>query len=445
MSTPHVLDTVTVADENVALEFDRTDPVHTHRPAFEIPRLPNSVGAASSNAAVSAGQEMAYLAGNSLGLQPKAARTAILEELDRWAQLGLAGQAVGPRAWQTYPDLSLEAAAALVGGRVGEAILMGSLTNNLHLLMASFYRPTPQRYRIMIEDYAFPSDSYAVAGQAQLHGLDPGDAVLRVRPRPGEDTIRTEDVLDLLQREGDSVAVVMLGAVNYLTGEVFDIQQITAAGHRAGAIVGWDLAHAAGNIPLNLHDDNVDFAAWCSYKYLNGGPGATAGLYVRDTRADEFEPVLTGWWGNNAATRFNMDKTFDRAHGAGGWQVSNPAIMSLAPVRVSLEIFRKAGMDRLRARSERLTAYLERLVDELAETREIDIITPRDPARRGAQLSLRVPGRVSELAHQLEARGAFCDWRNPNILRVAPTPLYNTFHDIWLFAQLLAETVPQTR
>jgi len=421
-----------LADEAASLRLDATDPVASCRAAFEMPRT------------LAGTEEVIYLAGNSLGLQPKDVRPAILQELDQWAKRGLAGQRSGPRAWEQYPQLARATSARLIGAIPGESVLMSSLTVNLHLLMTTFYRPTRERHRILIEDHAFPSDDYAVAAQAELHGLDRNEAVVRVSPRPGEEVLRNEDIIALLEREGESIALVLLGAVNYLTGELLDIGEITRRARAAGCVVGWDLAHAAGNVPLRLHEDGVDFAAWCSYKYLNSGPGAVGGLFVHERHWGSSAPRLAGWWGHRAESRFDMPKHFVPERNADGWQVSNPAILSMTPVRVSLELFDRIGIGRLRERSMRLTAYLEQLVDELAANRPIDVITPRDPLRRGCQLSLQIGQPVAHLARQLEARGVLCDWRNPDVLRVAPTPLYNTFHELWRFIQLLQVLIPET-
>nr|WP_221475558.1 kynureninase [Sphaerisporangium rubeum] len=391
--------------------------------------------------------ETAYLAGNSLGLQPRATRADLLADLDAWATLGVEGHLEGTRPWLPYHEYLTGAAARLVGALPEETVVMNSLTVDLHLLMVSFYRPGGARHRIVIEDSAFPSDGYAVRSQARFHGLDPDEAVVRLRPRDGEDTLRTEDVLAYLEREGDRVALVLLGGVNYLTGELMDIPAITRAGRAAGAVVGWDLAHAAGNVPLALHDWDVDFAAWCSYKYLNAGPGALAGVFVHrrhvgDPSLQRFE----GWWSTDAATRFAMAPVSRPPASADAWQVSNPPILAMGPVRTSLEIFDRAGMTALRARSMRLTGYLERLLGDVTATRPLTVITPRDPERRGAQLSLRVGLDAGELAKRLRHEyGVIADAREPDVLRAAPVPLYSTYHDCWRLADALAGLVEETR
>jgi kynureninase len=360
---------------------------------------------------------IAYLAGNSLGLQPLAAREAVNEELDEWARLGIDGFFAGRRPWLTYHERLQEPLARLAGAHPHEVVAMNTLTVNLHLLMASFYRPSAQRHRILIEDAAFPSDTYAVASQAAQRGLDPATAVVRVQP---------DDVFETLEREGDSIALVLLGGVNYLTGELLDMAAITAAGHKAGAVVGWDLAHAIGNVPLQLHDWNADFAVWCSYKYLNGGPGAIGGAFVHERHGgDPGMPRLAGWWGNDPATRFEMVPAFEPHAGAAGWQVSTTPILSLVPVLVSLELFDRIGLDTLRARSVRLTAYLESLLDDTP----VRQITPGDPARRGCQLSVVVDDAASTAKRLADEYGVVCDVRRPNVIRLAPTPLYSTYED----------------
>jgi kynureninase len=411
-----------VTGEAEARDRDAADP--GHRDLFHIPPYDGDY------------PEVAYFAGNSLGLQPKATRDELLADVDAWARLGVEGHLEGARPWLPYHELLTEPAARLVGALPAETVVMNSLTVNLHLLLVSFYRPEARRTRIVIEDSAFPSDSYAVRSQVRFHGLDPDDAVVRLAPRPGEHTLRTEDVV---RRIDDTVALVLLGAVNYLTGELMDIPAITAAGHAAGAVVGWDLAHAAGNVPLALHEWDVDFAAWCSYKYLNSGPGALAGVFVHERHLGADLPRFEGWWSTEAATRFEMAPVSRPPATVEAWQVSNPPIFSMGPVRTSLEIFDKVGMNALRERSIRLTAYLESLLEAVA----LDLITPRDPARRGAQLSLRVPGGTGDLSRRLRDRyGVIADVREPDVVRLAPVPLYSTYHDCWRAASALAELYP---
>jgi kynureninase len=413
--------------ERQALELDAADPLPARRAEFCVPPFGSG--------------EAAYLAGNSLGLQPKALRTRIRAELDDWARLGVEGHTQARRPWLPYHELLREPAARLVGALPPEVVAMNSLTVNLHLLMVSFYRPTPRRHVIVIEDSAFPSDSYAVRSQAAFHGFDPDEAVVRLAPRPGEAALRTADVVRYLSERGEWVALVLLGAVNYFTGELLDIEAITAAGHAAGAVVGWDLAHAAGNVPLRLHDSGADWAAWCSYKYLNAGPGSLAGAFVHERHlADRSLPKFAGWWSTDPRTRFQMAPTVTPVDTADSWQVSNPPILAMAPVLLSLEMFDQTGMPALRAKSLRLTGYLESLLDEVSATRPAEVITPRDPDRRGAQLSVRISDRdVGPLTERLRHEfGVFADARRPDVIRLAPAPMYNTFHDCWRAATALA-------
>jgi kynureninase len=429
--------TTSTSAEQQALDLDAADPLPARRAEFHVP--PNSAGqhsASQDNAG-----DAAYLAGNSLGLQPKALRGRLGAELDDWARLGVEGHLEAQRPWLSYHELLRGPAARLVGARPEEVVVMNSLTVNLHLLMVSFYRPTPRRHAILIEDSAFPSDSYAVRSQAAFHGYDPDEAVIRLAPRPGEAVLRTDDVLDLLRAAGDSVALILLGAVNYYTGELFDMEAITAAGHEAGAVVGWDLAHAAGNVPLRLHEVGADWAAWCSYKYLNAGPGSLSGVFVHERHlADRTLPKFAGWWSTEAGTRFQMAPTVTPVDTADSWQLSNPPILAMAPVLVSLEMFDKTGMAALRAKSMRLTGYLEGLLDEVCAKRPgVSVITPRDPRRRGAQLSARIGDRdvgplTARLRHDF---GVFADARRPDVIRLAPAPMYNTFHDCWRAATAL--------
>ena len=417
-----------IDEEENARRLDVDDP--GHRELFHIPP-----------AAGGGYPEAAYFAGNSLGLQPKATVPELLEDLGDWADLGVEGHLAAARPWLPYHALLTEPAARLVGAQPNETVIMNSLSVNLHLLMVSFYRPTPARYRIAIEDAAFPSDSYAVRSQARFHGYDPDDAIVRLRPRDGEDTLLTDDVVARLT-DSDDIALVLLGAVNYLTGELFDIPVITAAGRAGGAIVGWDLAHAAGNVPLQLHDWDIDFAAWCSYKYLNSGPGALAGVFVHERHLGRTDlPRFEGWWSTEESTRFEMTPTSRPPATVEAWQVSNPPIFSMGPVRTSLELFDRVGMSALRERSVRLTGYLESLLDEVAATRPLSIVTPRDPTRRGAQLSVRVPD-AKELSRRLrDDHGVVADEREPDIVRLAPVPLYSTYHDCWRAATALRESL----
>ena len=413
-------------DEAFARQLDADDPLRGHRDRFLIPCRPD-------------GRPVVYFAGNSLGLQPKSVRPLLDQELNDWANLGVDAHFSGKTPWYSYHEVFRESGARLVGARPGEVVMMNSLTVNLHLMMVSFYRPTPTRFKILIEDPCFPSDLYAVKTQLQYRGYDPAEALVIVKPRKGEHLLRTDDIDELLDKSGDRIALVMLGGVNFVTGQVLDMAHITAAAKRHGCVVGLDLAHAAGNIPLQLHDWDVDFAVWCNYKYLNCGPGAVGGCFVHNRHGETGDlPRFGGWWGNDPTTRFQMhlQPEFVPRGGAEGWQISNPPILSMAPVRASLAIFDEASMPALRAKSERLTGYLEYLLDRVGSPR-IEIITPRDPAQRGCQLSLLVHDRPKELLEALHGEGMICDFREPNVLRVAPTPLYNSYSDVWQFVGAL--------
>jgi kynureninase len=415
-------------DAAFALELDRADPLARFREAFLIPRRP-------------AGQPVIYFCGHSLGLQPRALRPLLEQELVDWARLGVEAHFKGTTPWYAYHEVFRDVGARLVGARPGEVVMMNALTVNLHLMLVTFYRPRPDRGKILVDEPVFPSDLYAVKSQLQLHGLHPADALLTLRPRPGEHTIRMEDLEALFERQGHEIALVLLSGVNYFTGQWFDLRAVTAAAHRHGCVAGFDLAHAAGNVPLCLHDWDVDFAVWCSYKYLNSGPGAVAGCFVHERHGHDLTlPRLAGWWGNDPATRFQMQRQTDFVPrpGADGWQLSNPPILAMVPLRASLGLFDEAGMPLLRAKSERLTGYLLELLDQLPPGR-LEVITPREPERHGCQVSLRVRERVPELLQALEAAGVVCDFREPDVIRVAPVPLYNTFEEVWRFAQVLAQ------
>lgn len=417
-------------DEPGALALDASDP--SHRDLFLFPPVPDDPG-----------QDLVYLAGNSLGLQPRVTSQRLTAELDDWARLGVEGHLEAERPWLPYHELLREPTARLVGARPEEVVAMNSLTVNLHLMMLSFYRPIPERHAIVIEDTAFPSDSYAVRSQAAFHGFDADQAVIRLRAREGETGLRSEDVVAFLRDQGEKVALVLLGGVNYYSGEFLDIPAITRAGRDAGAVVGWDLAHAVGNVPLQLHDWDVDWAAWCTYKYLNSGPGSVAGAFVHERHlADRSLPRLEGWWSTDPSTRFTMGPEVTPVASADAWQLSNPPILAMAPVLASLEMFDQVGMDTLRARSERLTAYLEQALDDLCADRALEIITPRDPARRGSQLSVRLlADDAGEVCRALRVRGVIADARQPDVVRLAPVPMYCGYHDCWRAARALAEVV----
>jgi len=411
-------------DRNFAMEMDDDDPLKAYRGQFHIPKQKN-------------GEDVLYLCGNSLGLQPKSVRAHIEQELTDWGNLGVEGHFHAKNPWVRYHEFLTEKLARLVGGRNPEVIAMNSLTVNLHLLMVSFYRPTTKRFKIVIEQSAFPSDQYAVQSQLKFHGFDPADGLIELTPRPGEDILRTEDIESLLQKEGDSIALILLGGVNYYSGQAFDMERITRAAHAKGCIVGYDLAHAAGNLVLKLHDWNVDFAAWCSYKYLNAGPGGIGACFVNEKHVTN--PNLhrfAGWWGHDKTRRFLMEPDFRPIPTAEGWQLSNPPIFQLAALDASLKIFDEVGMERLREKSERLTGYLEFLIDQLGDS-VVTIITPRDAKQRGCQLSLRIPKNGKTLFQKLSDSGVICDWREPDALRVAPVPLYNSFMDVFRFVEIL--------
>lgn len=429
-------------DEAGALELDARDPLRQFRAEFAIP----DAGAVGDPSFKGEPRPSIYLTGNSLGAMPRRVPELLRQELEDWARLGVEGHLTGRDPWLPYHEQFRGPLGRLVGAQEREVVAMNSLTVNLHLLMASFYRPTPERFKIVVEDACFPSDSYAVASQAAFHGFDPGRSVVRLAPRKGEQTLRTEDVVGAIEHE--KPALVMLGGVNYLTGQWFDMPAITAAGHRAGAIVGWDLAHAAGNVPMRLHDWGVDFAAWCSYKYLNAGPGAIAGAFVHERHlGDASRPRLAGWWGHDPATRFRMGPTFAPTPTADAWSLSNPPIFSLTPLKASLDLLDRAGMDRLREKSVALTAYLEALLGDLSGRLRgmgrsgLDVLTPRDPGARGCQLSIVVPGASREVQRALLQRGVVCDFREPNVIRAAPVPLYCSFHDVWRFVRALGEVL----
>ncbi|PZR75817.1 MAG: kynureninase [Chthoniobacterales bacterium] len=416
-------------DEKFALQLDVEDPLRDFREKFHLPLGKD-------------GQPLIYLAGNSLGLMPKAARQIVEQELDDWAKLAVDAHLGAKTPWYSYHETLREPAARLVGARPNEVICMNSLTVNLHLMMATFYRPTKERFKIFMEEPAFPSDTYAVKSQIAHHGFNPREALVLARPREGELTVRPETIEATLDKHGDEIALVLFAGVNFFTGQLFDIEKITASAQKHGCMVGIDLAHAVGNVPLALHDWNVDFAAWCSYKYLNAGPGAAAGVFVHERHATNRElPRLAGWFGNDPATRFrlHLEPEFVPVRSADAWQISNPPILSMAPLRASLAIFDEAGgMEALRKKSIKLTGYLQFLI-EAAGHSKLSVITPRETDARGCQLSIEVHEHPKELFAKLEATGVKCDFREPNVIRAAPTPLYNTFHEVWRFAKILGE------
>jgi kynureninase len=423
------LELVFFADETFAREMDAQDPLRDFREHFYLP-----VG--------KDGKPLIYFAGNSLGPMPKSARQIVEEELDNWAKFGVEAHHAAGTPWYSYHEALREPTARLIGAKPIEVICMNSLTVNLHLMMATFYRPTNSRFKILMEDPAFPSDTYAIKTQLIHHGLDPKDTLALARPRKSEFTIRTEDILDLIEKHGGELAVVLIGAVNFFTGQLFDIAAITRAAQKHGIIAGFDLAHGIGNVPLSLHDWNVDFAVWCSYKYLNAGPGAVGGAFLHERHATNTKlPRLAGWFGNDPNTRFrlHLEPEFIPVPSADGWQISNPSIFAMAPLRASLAIFDDAGgMEALRAKSIKLTGYLEFLLAQIG-SKKFTVITPSETTARGCQLSILAHEHQKQLHEELIAAGVKCDFREPNVVRVAPTPLYNTFHEVWRFAKILVE------
>lgn len=408
-----------------AAEMDTHDSLKGSRENFFIPKR-------------SDGSDAIYFTGNSLGLQPKTTRDYVVQELRDWETFAVEGHLHAKNPWLPYHEFLAENMASVVGALPIETVVMNSLTVNLHLLMVSFYRPSGDRRKIIIEKGAFPSDHYAVESQIRFHGVE-ADSLVELTPRDGESTLRTEDIIESIEKYGEEVALVLLGGVNYYTGQAFDMEVIAKAGHKVGAVVGFDLAHAAGNLEMHLHDWDVDFAAWCSYKYLNAGPGGVAGAFIHERHAKSFDlPRFAGWWGHDKATRFLMGPQFRPMAGAEGWQISNPPILQMAALRASLEIFARYGMTALRAKSEKLTGYLEFLLDQI-ETDRISVITPSDPKQRGCQLSIRVNGAHKNLFEELTSRGVFADWREPDVIRVAPAPLYNSFTDVFNFAEILKQ------
>lgn len=409
-----------------AKKMDAADGLSGFRERFHFP-VANDAG------------EPIYFTGNSLGLMPKTARAYVEQELADWERLAVAGHLHAKTPWLPYHEFLTDQTAAIIGAKSVETVVMNSLTVNLHLLMVSFYRPAGERHKIVIEKGAFPSDQYAVESQIRFHGFDPRTSLIELTPRNGEATLRTEDIVETIERDGSSIAMILLGGVNYYTGQAFDMPAITGAGHKAGAVVGFDLAHAAGNLHLSMHDWDVDFAAWCTYKYLNGGPGAVGGAFVHERHARRFDlPRFAGWWGHEKETRFLMGPEFKPLAGAEGWQISNPPILQMAALRASLEIFEEAGMDALRQKSVKLTGYLESLIDEINDDR-IEIITPREADQRGCQLSLRVKDADRSLYERVVEQGVYADWREPGVIRVAPAPLYNSFEDVWRFSKTLKQ------
>jgi kynureninase len=404
---------------------DVADPLRAFREEFHFPQH--------------AGAPVIYFTGNSLGLQPKAAAAALQQELDDWARFGVEGHFLAKHPWYSYHEELTASTARMAGALPEEVVVMNQLTSNLHFLLVSFYRPQGRRVKILTETRPFPSDTYAFASQIAFHGGDPETDLVEVQPRAGEHTLRTEDIVAKINELGDELALVCFGGVNFYTGQAFDMAAITKASHAVGAKAGFDLAHAAGNLHLKLHDWNMDFACWCSYKYLNSGPGSVAGAFVHQRHLGKDLPLFAGWWGHDKAERFKMERTFRPMPTAEAWQVSNAPVFSMAVHRVALEQFDRAGIARLRAKSEQLTGYLAFIIAEVAKDTDTDleVITPNDSAQRGCQLSVLAHGHGKALFNRLTERGVVADWREPNVIRVAPVPMYNSFEDVHRFGEIL--------
>lgn len=383
------------------------------------------------------GNPWLYFTGNSLGLQPKTTQQYIQQELDDWAKFGVEGHFEAKNPWMPYHELLTNKMAKIVGAKPIEVVVMNTLTTNLHLLMVSFYQPTKTKFKIVIESDAFPSDRYAVESQLKFHGFNPKEALVEWSPRKGEELLHIEDLESILEKDGDAIALLLIGGLNYYTGQYLDLKRIAELGHAKNCMVGIDLAHGAGNIQPNLHESGVDFAAWCTYKYLNSGPGSLAGLFVHEKHANNKDlPRFAGWWNHNKETRFNMRQPFDVMPGAEGWQLSNPPILSMAAIRASLDMFDEVGMDALREKSEKLTGYFEFLINEI-DTDRIKIITPTKTSERGCQLSIQVKNADKSLHQKLTDKNIITDWREPDVIRCAPVPMYNTFEDVYTMVSIL--------
>jgi kynureninase len=415
---------------NTTIEYarqqDQNDPLARFREKFHIPTRPD-------------GSEVIYLCGNSLGLQPKSTEQYVQQELDDWKKFGVEGHFEARRPWLPYHEFLNKGMAEIVGGLPEEVIVMNTLTVNLHLLMVSFYRPTKDRHKILIEANAFPSDRYAVRSQLSFHGYDPPEGLIEAGSENSDEPFPTEKFLDLLKKQGSEISMILLGGVNYYTGQAFKLREICEAAHEQGVVVGYDLAHAAGNIPLRLHDWGVDFAAWCNYKYINSGPGAPAGAFIHERHLGRKDlPRFHGWWGNDKAVRFKMSDRMQPFQTAEAWQLSNPPILAMAAVLASLDIFQEAGIANLREKSVKLTGYLEFMLSQI-KTDQLRVITPKNPDERGCQLSLQLTHPSSRIMKALRERGVVCDWREPDVIRIAPVPLYNTFEDVYKFVHNLTE------
>lgn len=409
---------------NIALakNLDENDPLKLFRDRFYFPRMN--------------GKEVIYFTGNSLGLQPKSTQDYVLRELEDWASFGVEGHFNARNPWYYYKDFLKDSVARLLGCKPDEVVVMNSLTVNLHLLLVSFYRPTKSRYKIICEYDAFPSDLYALQSQAAFHKLNPDDTIIYLEPRENEYCLRTEDILNAIQDAGDSLGTVMLGAVNYYTGQYLELEKISEAAHQAGATCGFNLAHAAGNVLMKLHEWQVDYACFCSYKYLNAGPGSVSGIFVHEKHFGKNIPQFAGWWGNDPATRFQIPRTFEPVKTAAAWALSNDPVLSMAALKASLDLFDEAGMENLRKKSELLTGYLESVLQEFKS--EIKIITPKERDNRGCQLSLMFSSKGKEIHRKLTEQGVITDWREPDVIRAAPVPLYNSFEDIHTFGRILS-------
>ncbi|MFY0712839.1 kynureninase [Seonamhaeicola sp. NFXS20] len=407
-----------------ALKLDQNDPIAHFRNKFHIPKNKE-------------GNELIYMTGNSLGLQPKQTKAYVNQELEDWANLGVEGHFEAKNPWLSYHEFLTKSMAKVVGAKPIEVVVMNTLTANLHFMMVSFYKPTKTRYKILIESDAFPSDKYAVESQLRHHGFDDKEGLVLWKPRKNEELLRYEDLENILNQHGNEIALILIGGVNYYTGQFFNLKRITELGHKHGCMVGFDCAHGAGNVKLNLHDSGADFAVWCSYKYLNSGPGSLAGCFVHEKHAYKKDlNRFTGWWSHNKKTRFKMRDEFDQLPGAEGWQLSNPPILSMAAIKASLDLFDDVGFDKLVEKSKKLTGYLEFLLKNLGED-VIQIITPQSPEERGCQLSIQVKKADKALHNKLTKAGVISDWREPDVIRCAPVPLYNSFKDVYNLVERL--------
>ncbi len=412
------------------MELDRRDSLAGFRENFNRPETFN-------------GEKCIYLCGNSLGLQPAEAEEFVRLEMEKWAKMGVEGHVKGKYPWMPYHEFLTEKMAEITGAKKEEVVVMNSLTVNLHLLMVSFYRPVPGRFKILIDYHPFPSDRYAVESQIRFHGFDPKDAMIELQPEPGTAYVSKKQIEDTFDRHGDQIAMTLIGGVNYYSGQLYDMKFITDLAHKHGAIAGFDLAHAAGNVPLKLHDWGADFAAWCSYKYLNSGPGALSGIFVHERHAKRFDlPRFAGWWGHDKETRFKMGPDFVPMPGAEGWQLSNPPILPMACMQASLNLFHDAGMEALRKKSKKMISLCEELVKDL-EGEKIELITPKNPEERGCQLSIRVKDARRDLFDRISARGVIADWREPDVIRIAFAPLYNTYAEVYEFTQILRDSIDE--